>query len=114
MKKSIVFEWHEWFKEGCENMEDDESSCHPVSHRTDENAVEVWNPMHLVNQAFYVEILKQLCKAVHRKRPELWPSDWILHHDSAPAHKVLSVKQFWAQKLITELENPPTHPSPQI
>jgi len=40
------------------------------------------------NQAYYVEILKQICEAVHR-RPELWP-DWILYHNNAPPHKVLS------------------------
>jgi hypothetical protein len=38
------------------------------------------------------------------KRPELWPSDWILHHDNAPAHKALSVKQFLAHKSNTEME----------
>jgi hypothetical protein len=32
-----------------------------------------------VNQAYYVEILKQLHEAMHRKGPELWPNDWILH-----------------------------------
>jgi hypothetical protein len=26
---------------------------------------------------------------VRIKRPELWPNDWILHHDNAPAHKEL-------------------------
>jgi hypothetical protein len=41
-----------------------------------------------VNQAYYVEhVLKQLHEAVGRKRPELWPNDWIPHD-----HKVLSVK----------------------
>jgi transposase len=53
-----------------------------------------------------VEILKVLHEAVHRKRPELWPNDWILHHHNAPAHKALSVKQFLAQKSITEMERP--------
>jgi hypothetical protein len=42
-----------------------------------------------VNQAYCVEILKRLRETVHRKRPELWPNDWILHHDNAPAHKAL-------------------------
>jgi hypothetical protein len=60
-----------------------------------------------VNQAYYVEILKRLYEAVPRKRPELWPNDWILHHDTASGHKVLSVKQFLAQKPITEMEHPP-------
>jgi hypothetical protein len=52
------------------------------------------NSFHKVNQpSLYEEIMMQLHETVHRKRPELWFSDWILHHDSAPAHKVLSVKQ---------------------
>jgi hypothetical protein len=45
-----------------------------------------------------VKILNQFCDTVCRKRPEILPSDWILHHDSTPAHKALSVKQFLAQK----------------
>jgi hypothetical protein len=52
-----------------------------------------------VNQV-YVEIPKQLCEAVYRKRPELWPNNWICHHDNALAQ----LKQFLAQKPITELE----------
>jgi hypothetical protein len=44
------------------------------------------------------------------KRPELWSSDWILHHDNAPAHKALSVKQFLAQKSITEMEHQANSP----
>jgi hypothetical protein len=45
-----------------------------------------------VNQAYYIELLKQL------RETELWTSDWILHFDIAPTHKVLPVKQFLAQK----------------
>jgi len=48
-----------------------------------------------------VEIL--LREAVCKERPELWPDEWIFHHDNAPSHKVLSVKQFLAQKTITEM-----------
>jgi hypothetical protein len=60
-----------------------------------------------INQAHYVEILKQLHEDVHRKRPELWLNNWILHHDNATTHKTFSVMQFLAQKLITEMEHPP-------
>jgi hypothetical protein len=38
-----------------------------------------------VNQACYMEKLIQLHEVVHRKRPELCPNNWILHHDNAPA-----------------------------
>jgi hypothetical protein len=35
MKKSSVSEWHKRFKEGPENVEDDERSGRPKSHRID-------------------------------------------------------------------------------
>jgi hypothetical protein len=44
---------------------------------------------------------KRLRKFLLRKRPELRPMDWILHHDNAPAQKALSVKEFLVQNLIT-------------
>jgi hypothetical protein len=37
---------------------------------------------------------------------KLWPNDWILQHDNSSAHKAISVKQFLAQKSITEMEQP--------
>jgi histone-lysine N-methyltransferase SETMAR len=64
-----------------------------------------------LNEAYYTEILKRLREAVHRKRSELLPKDWILHHDNALAPTALSVKQFLAQKLITEMKHPPYSPS---
>jgi hypothetical protein len=42
MKKSSVFEWHTRFKEGQENVKDDERTGHPKTHRTDENVEKVW------------------------------------------------------------------------
>jgi len=44
-----------------------------------------------VNQAHYVEILKQLHETVYRKMSELWPYNWILHCDNALAHEAPSV-----------------------
>jgi hypothetical protein len=63
-----------------------------------------------INQAYYVEIMKWLCEAVHRERSELWPSDSLFHHNNALAHKALSVKQFLPQKRITEMEHSPYSP----
>jgi hypothetical protein len=53
-----------------------------------------------------VEILRWVCEAVWRKRPEFWPNDWILLHVTAPAKKELSVMQFLSQKSITEVGYP--------
>jgi len=52
-------------------------------------------------------ILGKLHEKVRRKRPELFANNsWILHHDNAPAHTALSVREFLATKQITVLEHP--------
>jgi hypothetical protein len=105
-KKSSVFEGHKLFKEGRENVEDDVRSCRPRSDRTDKNTEKVRNLVHsdrlLIIRAMAVQL--NLDKETV-KRPELWSNDWILHHDNAPAEKVLSVKEFLAQKSINEIEH---------
>jgi hypothetical protein len=62
---------------------------------------------HTFNRAYYVEILKRLREAVHRKNPELWSNGRILRHDMPLSHGVLPVKHFLAQKSITEMEHSP-------
>jgi transposase len=37
MKKSSVSEWHKRFKQGREDVKDDERTGRPKTHRTDEN-----------------------------------------------------------------------------
>jgi len=50
-----------------------------------------------VNQVYYLEVLKRLLEKVRRKRPELFANNsWILHHDNAPAHTALSMREFLA------------------
>ena len=45
------------------------------------------------------------------KRPELFArNSWILHHDNAPAHTALSVREFLATTQITVLEHPAYSP----
>jgi histone-lysine N-methyltransferase SETMAR len=59
-----------------------------------------------VNQHCYLEILARLREVVRRRRPELWPDAWILHHDIAPAHNTLTVQEFLAKKSIMKLDHP--------
>ena len=64
-----------------------------------------------VNQVYYLEVLKRLREKVRRKRPEIFAyNSWILHHDNAPAHTALSVREFSATKQITVSENPAYSP----
>ena len=64
-----------------------------------------------VNQVYYLEVLERLREKVRWKRPELFANNsWILHHDNAPAHTALSVREFLATKQITVLEHPAYSP----
>ena len=59
-----------------------------------------------VNQVYYLEVLIRLREKVRRKRPELFANNsWILHHDNAPAHKALSMREFLATKQTTVLRS---------
>jgi len=47
------------------------------------------------NQVYYLEVLESLREKVRRKRPDIFASNsWTLHHDNAPAHTALSVREF--------------------
>ena len=56
-------------------------------------------PGHTVNQTFYREVLERLRKRVARLRPSIVHT-WMLHHDNAPCHTAVSVKEFLAEKSI--------------
>ena len=64
-----------------------------------------------VNQHFYKEVLARLVNKIRQKRRASWTGKtWILHHNNAPAHTALSVKQFLVSKEITTLHHPPYSP----
>ena len=64
-----------------------------------------------VNQVYYLEVLERLREKVRWKGPELFANNsWILHHDNAPAHMALSVREFLATKQITVLKHPAYSP----
>jgi len=61
----------------------------------------------IVNQVYYLDVLKRLREKVRPKRLKLFANNsWILHHDNAPAQTALSVSEFLATKQITVLEHP--------
>ena len=64
-----------------------------------------------INKEYYVEVLKRLRDTVRRKRPRFWSSsDWLLHHDNAPAHSSNLVQQFLTKHKIVQLRQPPYSP----
>lgn len=64
-----------------------------------------------VNQHFYKEVLVRLMEKIRRKRRDLWESkQWLLHHDNAPAHSALTIRQFLASRQVATLDHPPYSP----
>ena len=52
-----------------------------------------------VNSKYYKGLLGSLRNDVRRKRPENWANGFILHHDNAPCHTSLLVRQFLSKIL---------------
>jgi histone-lysine N-methyltransferase SETMAR len=65
-------------------------------------------PGQTVNVAFYMDVLKQP-KTVGRVRPEI-ANTWVLHHDKAPSHASLLVREFLAKQTVATLPQPPYSP----
>ncbi|KAL4090154.1 hypothetical protein QTP88_025053 [Uroleucon formosanum] len=64
-----------------------------------------------VNQVFYKDVLMRLREKIRKKRPEKWRTEtWFLHHDNAPAHSALSIREFLADKKIPVVPHPPYSP----
>ena len=63
-------------------------------------------PRQTVNAAFYVEVLKRVKTRVVCVRPEI-ANTWVLHHDNAPSHASLLVREFLAKQTMATLPQPP-------
>ncbi|UYV70305.1 hypothetical protein LAZ67_7002479 [Cordylochernes scorpioides] len=51
-----------------------------------------------VNKEYYLQVMRNLRAAIRQKRPDLWKNkNWLLHHDNAPAHTSLLVRDFLAK-----------------
>jgi hypothetical protein len=64
-----------------------------------------------MNQTVYITVLQRLRDTVRRKWPHKWSSGtWLLHHDNAPCHVALSVREFLAKHSIPLVPHPPYSP----
>jgi hypothetical protein len=60
-----------------------------------------------VNSEYYKGPLELLRDNVRRKRPEKWKNGFVLHHDKAPCHTALVIRQLLADKIITVCPHSP-------
>ena len=63
-----------------------------------------------VNSEYYKGLLEHLRNNLRRKWPEKWANGFILHHDNAPCHTLLLVRQFLSNKNIMVCPHPPYSP----
>ncbi|CAD7002724.1 unnamed protein product [Ceratitis capitata] len=64
-----------------------------------------------VNKEYYLQVMRNLGEAIRQKRPNLWENkNWLLHHDNAPAHTSLLVRDFLAKNNTIMMPQPPYSP----
>ncbi|VEN60324.1 unnamed protein product [Callosobruchus maculatus] len=64
-----------------------------------------------VNQEYYLQVMRNLREAIRQKRPDLWKNkNWLLHHDNAPAHTSLLVREYLAKNNTVMVPQPPYSP----
>ena len=68
-------------------------------------------PGQTVNGKFYCEVLRRLRENVRCKQPEMWKNgNWLLHHDNAPAHTSLVMREFLTKNNVTTVPHPAYSP----
>ncbi|UYV77838.1 hypothetical protein LAZ67_15002542 [Cordylochernes scorpioides] len=61
-----------------------------------------------VNKEYYLQVMRKLHEAIRQKRPDLWKNkNWLLHHNKAPAHTLLLVRDFLAKNNTLMMPQPP-------
>ncbi|UYV64394.1 hypothetical protein LAZ67_3000512 [Cordylochernes scorpioides] len=60
-----------------------------------------------VNKEYYLQVMRNLREAIRQKRPDLWKNkNRLLHHDNAPAHTSLLVRDFLAKNNTLMMPQP--------
>ncbi|UYV79546.1 hypothetical protein LAZ67_17003073 [Cordylochernes scorpioides] len=64
-----------------------------------------------VNKEYYLQVMRNFREAIRQKRLDLWKNkNWLLHHDNAPAHTSLLVRDFLAKNNTLMMPQPPYSP----
>jgi hypothetical protein len=117
-----VYKWFSRFKSGDMSLEDQPRSGRPSTSRTDENIRKIRDAT-MFDRRRTIDELEALtgvswcsCQRILTEvRPELWRSgEWLLHHDLAPAHTALSVRQYLTKNGTTTASHPPPSYFPDL
>ena len=68
-------------------------------------------PCQTVNKKYFLSAKRRLREAIRLKRPELWGNNsWVLHHDNAPSHTVLILRDHFVKNSKHIVPQPPYSP----
>lgn len=64
-----------------------------------------------VNKHYYLQVMRRLREAIRQKRPDLWEGNsWFLHHDNAPSHNAIIIREFLAKNSTNVISHAPYSP----
>lgn len=64
-----------------------------------------------VNKEYYLGVMRRLRESIRKKRPELWQNNsWFLHHDNAPSHTAIVIRQFLTKNQTNTVPQAPYSP----
>jgi histone-lysine N-methyltransferase SETMAR len=64
-----------------------------------------------VNKEYYLSVMQRLRESIRKNRPDLWKNNsWFLHHDNAPAHNSMLVRNFLAKNSTRIIPQAPYSP----
>ena len=64
-----------------------------------------------VNKEYYLGVMRRFREAIRQKRPDLWANNsWILHHDNAPSHNAIVIREHLAKNGTNTIQQPPNLP----
>jgi len=114
LSQARVYGWFSRFKRGDMSLEDQPRSGRPSTSRTGKNIKKIRDAV-MFDRHRTIDELEALtgvswssCQRIlTEEHPELWRSgEWLLHHNNAPAHTALSVRQFLTKNGMTTASNP--------
>ena len=118
LSRTPCHEWYQRFESGRKSIEDDPKSGRPSMSMDDDRVEKV--PVVIRkniprgktgNKELYLNVMKRLRAAVRRKKPEAWTiNTWMLHHDNAPAHASLLIREFLKKHETTVVPQPDYSP----
>ncbi|XP_018046790.1 PREDICTED: histone-lysine N-methyltransferase SETMAR-like [Atta colombica] len=64
-----------------------------------------------VNKEYYLGVMRCLREAVRQTRKDLWANNsWILHHDNAPSHSAIIIREFLTKNETNTIQQPLNSP----